>query len=118
MRRLLTGIIKGCHHQISPELSKDLYCGFNSNSLHFKRDPAPGTQMDLLKPSDRDERTIDALGHYHKLTSRSRQVSGVFGGGTTAALPRHYFFAMNPQSGAQATQVQSVAQVQLHRGIV
>ena len=108
MRRLPTGIIKGCHHQISPELSKDLYCGFNSNSLHFKRDPPPGTQMNLLKPSDRAERTIDTLVHYHKSTSALGRPRAAEFDGIAAELSWNYFFPMVVQSG---TQVQPAAHV-------
>ncbi len=48
--------------------------------------------MVLLKPSDRGERTVDALAHYHKRISRSRDVSGVFGNGIATELSWNYFF--------------------------
>ena len=50
------------------------------------------TQMDLLKPSDRVERAIDTLAHYHKLTLAPDRPRATELDGIAAELSRNYFF--------------------------
>ena len=52
----------------------------------------PRTQMDLLKPSDRVERAIDTLAHYHKRTLAPDRLRATELDGIAAELSRNYFF--------------------------
>ena len=52
----------------------------------------PRTQMDLMKPSDRVERVIDTVAHYHKLTLAPDRLGATELNGIAAELSRNYFF--------------------------
>ena len=92
--------------------SKDLCWHFDSNFLHNNHDLNSRTQIDLLKPSDRVERAIDTLGHYHKRTSAPGRPTGPVSVGIAAGFSRDYFFiglvefpsqgVPDPESGPRA----------------
>ena len=68
-------------------------CNSNTHDIDvFSYDSSCRTEMGLLKPSGQAERTIDALAHYHKRTSRTREVSSEFGDGIAAELSWNYYF--------------------------
>ena len=60
--------------------------------LRVSHDSTCRTQIGLLKPSDRAERAIDTLGHYHKPSSALGRPRDPEFDGIAAELSWNYFF--------------------------